>query len=264
MPTKPFQERRLVLASPTEKAVSSPERLPGMADSLVKLIDHAVLQPTQTDHDVRTACQLCDALGTASICVKPSHVVLAAEELSNSNVHVGTVIGFPHGGTSTAAKLAETQAACAQGAQEVDMVVNVGKVLSGDWDYVQSDIDAVVASARTAGAITKVIFETGLLPDDETKIRLCKICESVGAAFVKTSTGFGFVKNASGQLISTGATRHDIQLMRTHCSEQVGVKASGGIRTIEDAHTFVTLGATRLGTSGTQEIAAGETNAAAY
>ena len=235
-----------------------------MPGSLVNLIDHAVLQPTQTDHDVRAACQLCDTLGTASICVKPSHVPLAAEELSNSNVLVGTVIGFPHGGTSTAAKLAETQAACGQGAQEVDMVVNLGKVLSEDWDFVRSDIDAVVTAARSAGAITKVIFETGLLPDDETKIRLCKICESVGAAFVKTSTGFGFVKNASGQLVSTGATRGDIQLMRTHCSEQVGVKASGGIRTIEDAQTFVDLGATRLGTSGTQAIAAGETNATAY
>ena len=144
------------------------------------------------------------------------------------------------------------------------MVVNVGKVLSGDWASVESDIDAVVTAARSAGVITKVIFETGLLPDDETKIRLCKICEAVGAAFVKTSTGFGFVKNASGQLVSTGATRDDIQLMRAHCSDEMGVKASGGIRTIEDAQTFVDLGATRLGTSGTQDIASGETNTAAY
>ena len=137
------------------------------------------------------------------------------------------------------------------------MVVNVGRVLSFDWDYVCHDIQAVVETAAKADAITKVIFETGLLPDDALKIRLCEISEQAGAAFVKTSTGFGFVKDANGNLVSTGATEHDIQLMRQHCSDKVAVKASGGIRTYADAQRFVELGATRLGTSGTKAIAAG-------
>jgi deoxyribose-phosphate aldolase len=222
------------------------------------LIDHAVLHPTQTDDDVRKACTLCHELGVASVCVKPSHVPLAVECLRNSTVMVSTVIGFPHGGTSIETKVAETHWACEQGAKEVDMVANVGKVLSGDWDCVERDIRAVVDTAKSHGVITKVIFETGLLPNDEVKIRLCKISEAAGAAFVKTSTGFGFVKGADGNLTATGATEHDIQLMRANCGPGVQVKASGGIRSYDDAKKFVALGATRLGTSGTKEIAAGE------
>jgi deoxyribose-phosphate aldolase len=229
-----------------------------LSPSVVKLIDHAVLQPTQTDDHVRVACALCAELGTASVCVKPSHVPLAAECLRGSTVLVSTVIGFPHGGTTTETKVAETELACRQGAREVDMVVNIGKVLSGDWAYVERDIRAVVEAARRAGAITKVIFETGLLPNDDVKIRLCKISESAGAAFVKTSTGFGYVKQASGALAATGATESDVRLMRANCSPSVEVKASGGIRNYDDARRFVELGATRLGTSGTKEIAAGE------
>ncbi len=229
-----------------------------MPQSIVKLIDHAVLHPTQTDDDVRAACKLCVELGVASVCVKPSHVPLAAECLKGSQVLVSTVVGFPHGGTSTEAKVVETQVACRQGAREVDMVANIGKALSGDWAYVQQDIRAVVDAARAAGAITKVIFETGLLPNDEVKIRLCQASEAAGAAFVKTSTGFGFVKKSDGSMVSTGATEHDVQLMRATCSDKVQVKASGGMRSYEDARRMVELGATRLGTSGTKEIATGE------
>jgi deoxyribose-phosphate aldolase len=232
-------------------------------DSLVKLIDHAVLQPTQTDDDVRAACTMCAELGVASVCVKPSHVSLAAECLRRSSVLVSTVIGFPHGGTTTEAKVAETELACRQGAREVDMVVNVGKALSGDWSFVERDIRAVVDAARRAEAITKVIFETGLLPDDETKVRLCQISEAAGAAFVKTSTGFGFIKRSDGMMVATGATEHDVRLMREHCGPGVQIKASGGIRGYDDARRFVELGATRLGTSSTKEIAAGEGGAKA-
>lgn len=235
-----------------------------MSKPIVSLIDHAVLHPTQTDDDVRAACELCDRVGVASICVKPSHVPLAAELLKGSAVKVSTVIGFPHGGTTTKAKATETLEACQQGAVEVDMVVNVGKALAGDWDYVLADIKAVVDVARQAGTITKVIFETGLLPDDATKQKLCELSEQAGAAFVKTSTGFGFVKDDSGALQSTGATEHDIRLMRAACSDKVQVKASGGIRSYEDAVKLVALGATRLGTSGTEAIAAGEENKADY
>ena len=217
--------------------------------------------PTQTDDDLRAACQMCAELGVASVCVKPSMVPLAAELLIGSNTVPSTVIGFPHGGTSTETKVRETEVACAAGAKEVDMVVNVGRVLAEDWDYVAADIRAVVEAAKAGGAITKVIFETGLLPDDALKIRLCEICEQAGAAFVKTSTGFGFVKNDDGNLASTGATEHDIALMREHCSDAVAVKASGGIRSYADAVRLVELGATRLGTSGTKAIAEGEQGA---
>ena len=226
--------------------------------SVVSLIDHAVLHPTQTDVDLRTACAMCAKLGVASVCVKPSMVPLAAELLAGSKTVPSTVIGFPHGGTSTECKVRETEVACAQGAREVDMVVNVGRVLAEDWEYVASDIRGVNESAATAGVITKVIFEMGLLPSDDLKQRLCAICEQVGVAFVKTSTGFGFVKDANGALVSTGATEHDVRLMRKHCSDKVQVKASGGIRSYADAQRFVALGATRLGTSGTQAIAQGE------
>lgn len=232
-----------------------------MPQLVVKLIDHAVLHPTQTDDDVRAACALCAELGVASVCVKPSHVALAAECLRGSSVLVSTVIGFPHGGTTTETKVAETDLACRQGAREVDMVVNVGKLLSGDWAYVQRDIRAVVDEARRHGAITKVIFETGLLPSDETKVQLCQISEAAGAAFVKTSTGFGYVKREDGTLVATGATEHDVRLMRASCGSAVEVKASGGIRSYDDARRFVALGATRLGTGGTKEIAAGERGA---
>jgi len=230
--------------------------------SIVALIDHAVLQPTQTDADLRAACELCVRVGTASVCIKPSMVALAAELLASSSVVPSTVIGFPHGGTTTAAKFCETEIACRDGAREVDMVVNIGRALAEDWQYVLDDIRAVVEAASASGAITKVIFETGLLPSDAIKIRLCELSEEAGAAFVKTSTGFGMVKGEGGSLVATGATEHDIKLMRAHCGPNVQVKASGGIRSYADAQKFVNLGATRLGTSATEAIAAGAQSAA--
>jgi deoxyribose-phosphate aldolase len=194
-----------------------------LSPSVVKRIDHAVLQPTHTDDDVRRACALCVELGTASVCVKPCHVPLAA---------------LPHGSNATETKVAEVELACRQGAREVDMVANIAHALSGNWQLVEAEIRTVVQTARRAGAITKVILETGLLPDDETKIRLCKISE-----------------------VATGATEHDIRLMRANCGPAVQVKASGGIRSYDAARRFVELGATRLGTSATQEIAAAERGA---
>lgn len=225
--------------------------------NVVSLIDHAVLSPTQTSADVRSACEMAVRLGIASVCVKPSYVALTTELLADSKVLPSTVIGFPHGGTSRAAKVAETMRACEQGAKEVDMVVNIGRVLDGDWTYVGDDIASVAAAAKRSGAITKVIFETGLLPNDDIKRKLCELSEAAGAAFVKTSTGFGFVKDASGALVSTGATVADITLMRATCSPAVQVKASGGIRSYDDAIRMVEAGATRLGTSATEAIAKG-------
>lgn len=230
--------------------------------SIVAMIDHAVLQPTQTDDDLRAACRLCVDVGTASVCVKPSMVVLAAELLAGSRVAPSTVIGFPHGGTTTGTKVRETEIACRDGAREVDMVVNIGRALAGDWAFLLADIQAVREAAAAGGAITKVIFETGLLPSDDVKIRLCELCQQAGVAFVKTSTGFGMVKDAGG-MRATGATEHDIRLMRAHTKPPVDVKASGGIRSFADAQHFVALGATRLGTSATEAIAAGERGRAA-
>ena len=225
--------------------------------SIVSFIDHAVLQPTQTVNDLRDACALCVELGVASVCVKPSLVALASELLADSNVPASTVIGFPHGGTSTGAKARETEIACREGAREVDMVINVGQALAEDWQYVMDDIRAVVEAAGAADALTKVILETGLLPNDSIKQKLCELCEQAGAAFVKTSTGFGMVKDAAGALRSTGATEHDVRLMRATCSDGVQIKASGGIRSYADAQKFVELGATRRGTSATRAIAEG-------
>ena len=155
-------------------------------------------------------------------------------------------------------KLRRHTSLVSKGAVEVDMVANLGKVLSGDWKLVEADIRAVVEAARSHGAITKVIFECGLLPNDEVKIRLCQVSEAAGAAFVKTSTGYGFMKQADGTLAVTGATEHDVKLMRATCSPAVQVKAAGGMRSYADALRFVELGATRFGTSSTKIIAAGE------
>ncbi|MBN1854996.1 MAG: deoxyribose-phosphate aldolase [Pirellulales bacterium] len=226
-----------------------------MNPSIVSFLDHSVLKPTQTADAVRAGCELCRRIVTASICVKPTHVRLARELLAGSPVAVSTVIGFPHGGSTSAAKVAESHAACSDGATELDMVVNITRVLEGAWQDVEADIRAVVNAATEHGALVKVIFETGLLPNDATKIRLCQISENAGAAFVKTSTGFGYVTNEQGHLVPTGATEHDVRLMRANCTSAVGVKASGGIRSYQDAKRFVDLGATRLGTSSTEAIA---------
>ena len=223
-----------------------------MSDSIAQYIDHAVLHPTQTHEDLEAACKLCDQFGVASICVKPSMVARAAELLADSSVKVSTVIGFPHGGTSTAAKAAEAEQVCQDGAVELDMVVNIGRALAEDYAFVEEDIRQVVAVAAKHQAIVKVIFETGLLQNDKQKIELCGCSERAGADFVKTSTGFGFVKSADGSLQSTGATRDDIRLMRKHFSR--GVKASGGIRSLADAQAFIDLGASRLGTSSTESL----------
>ena len=225
-----------------------------MSDSIAQYIDHAVLHPTQTDKDLRAACEICSQYETASICVKPYMVMLAAEYLSDSEVKISTVISFPHGSCETAVKAMEARQACLDGAVELDMVANIGQVLEGNWTDVEADIGAVVAVASEHGAIVKVIFETGLLSTEQQKIELCKCSERAGAAFVKTSTGFGFVKDSNGGLRSTGATFEDIHLMRANCSDKVGVKASGGIRTLADARRFIELGATRLGTSGTKSL----------
>jgi deoxyribose-phosphate aldolase len=229
-----------------------------MSSSIARLLDHAILHPTLTDAQLRAGCEIARRFQVASICIKPYAVPLAAEMLSGSSVAVCTVIGFPHGSPATETKRFEALLACRQGAAELDMVVNVGKVLSHDWTYVEADIRAVVNVAHEHGALAKVIFENEYLPTDDLKIELCRICSRARADFVKTSTGFGFVSRASGGFNAIGATDHDLRLMRAHTDPQVGLKASGGIRSYEDAMRVVQLGATRIGTSATAAIVAGQ------
>ena len=229
--------------------------------SIAKLIDHSLLHPTLTDDQLRAGCRLAREHGVASVCVKPCHVQEAAELLAGSDVALGTVIGFPHGCHATEIKVRESELACQQGATELDMVCNTGKVLSGEWDYVEADIRAVVDTAHRLGAVTKVIFENDFLPSNDYKVRLCKICEKVGAEYVKTSTGFGFTKQPDGSYNYRGATEADVALMRASCSEKVKVKAAGGVRTYEQAARMRELGVDRIGATATEAIVAGETQA---
>jgi deoxyribose-phosphate aldolase len=231
--------------------------------SIARLIDHSLLGPTLSDAELRAGCELARRHGVAAVCIKPYAVRLAAELLAGSGVAVCTVIGFPHGGHCTEIKVAEAELACRQGATELDMVVNVGKVLSGDWAYVEADIRAVVDAAHGHGAITKVIFENDFLTSDDQKIRLCQICERAGAEFVKTSTGYGFVKQPGGDYNYRGATEHDVRLMRQHCSPKVQIKAAGCVRTYADAVKVRELGCTRIGASATEAIIAQERAAGA-
>jgi deoxyribose-phosphate aldolase len=254
LPSGAFMPKKL---NPIEICAASTLQIPGMKlhrDELAKMIDHALLQPTLTDAGLRDGCALAIRYGVASVCVKPYAVELAASILRGSGVAVGTVIGFPHGGNTTENKRRETEQACVEGAAEIDFVVNIGKVLSEDWSYVEEDIFAVCREAHGHGALAKVIFETTYLPVDALKIQLCQIAESANAEFVKTSTGFDFMKGADGRFQTVGATAHDLRLMRAACSEKVRVKASGGVRDLDGLLTVRALGAARCGTSATAQI----------
>lgn len=231
---------------------------------IAKMIDHSLLHPTMTDADLRDGCELARKYDVASVCVKPYAVSMAAALLTGTDrsrsgvlagaVLVGTVVGFPHGNSTTGIKVAETEQACRDGAVEIDMVVNIGKVLGKDWDYVQAEIRAVHDVCQTHGAILKVIFENDFLPDDTHKIRLCEICTTVGVEFVKTSTGYGFVKDSDGKYSYEGATVRDLQLMLDHIGPSVRVKAAGGIRTLDGLLTVKAMGVSRVGASATASI----------
>lgn len=202
-----------------------------------KMIDHTILKADATMEQVEALCGEAAEYGFASVCVNSSYVPFCSEMLADSDVSVCTVVGFPLGAMSTAAKVMETRQAILDGADEIDMVVHVGMIKSGDWDYVESDIQEVVDEAKDK-ALVKVIIETCLLTDEE-KVHVCQICKDAGADFVKTSTGFS----------SGGATVEDVALMRRTVGPDMGVKASGGVRTLQAAEAMVKAGATRLGTS---------------
>jgi deoxyribose-phosphate aldolase len=212
-------------------------------EQIAKMIDHSLLPPVLTDQDLEDGCRVALEYRVASVCIKPYYLKRCAEILAGSTVVPSTVIGFPHGSHATRVKLAETEAALADGGKELDMVVNLGKVLSRDWDYVRRDIQAVVQCAHQAGAKVKVIFENCYL-QDEHKIRLCEICGELRADWVKTSTGFG----------TGGATIDDLKLMRKHAPPHVQVKAAGGVRTLDALLEVRAVGCTRCGATRTREI----------
>jgi len=230
-------------------------------EDLAKMIDHSLLHPTMTDQELEDGCKLAARYQVASVCIKPYAVKRAAELLKNTGVAVGAVIGFPHGNSATEVKRYETQLACADGAQEIDMVINIGKALSGDWDYVERDIRAVCDEAHQHRARVKVIFENDYLAQggagltgDEFKIKLCQLCERAGADWVKTSSGYGFVKQPDGSYNYKGATAHDVALMRANVSPRVQVKAAGGVRDLDGLLRVRELGASRCGATATAAI----------
>jgi deoxyribose-phosphate aldolase len=210
---------------------------------IAKMFDHSMLQPVLMDAELEAGCRMAREYGVATVCIKPYAVKLAAGILAGSGVGVCTTIGFPHGGHVTSVKVFESDRAIDDGAKELDMVVNIGKVLGGDWAFVSKDIAEVVQAAHKRKALVKVIFENCFL-QDEHKIQLCKICGDVGADFVKTSTGYG----------DTGATDHDLELMRKHSPPKVQVKAAGGVKTYDRVLAVRALGVTRIGASVTKAI----------
>ena len=221
---------------------------------LAKMIDHSILNPVMTDDDLIRECAVANKYNVASVCVKPYAVKKAVELLKGSDVEVGCVIGFPHGNSSTAVKVFEAEQACNDGATEIDMVINIGKTLGGDWIYVEKEIKAVTDTCHQNRAIVKVIFETDYIKKEEDKIRLCEICTRAGADFVKTSTGYGFVKQPNGDYNYKGATIDDIKLMRKHSGPKVQVKCAGGVRTLDDLIKMKEAGATRSGATATEAM----------
>jgi deoxyribose-phosphate aldolase len=210
---------------------------------IAKRIDHSLLGPTLTDGDLEIGCRMAAAYNIASVCIKPAAVSLAARVLMGTDVRVGTTVGFPHGGTATKVKVFEARNAIDEGASELDIVINIGWALGGQWHQVRDDIAAVVKAAHEQNALVKVIFENCYLSPADI-VRLCKICGEVNADFVKTSTGYG----------SGGATHEDLKLMRDAAPAQVKLKAAGGVRTLDQAIAVARLGCDRIGASRTSEI----------
>ena len=225
---------------------------PSLRD-IAKMIDHSLLHPTTTEAQFDAGCALAARFAVATVCVKPCDVPRAVALLKDTDVLVCSVIGFPHGNSHTSIKVAETELAIREGACEIDMVVHAGKILGGDLRSVSDDVRAVNDACVAQGARLKVIFENDFLTDASI-IALCKICSEIGVAFVKTSTGYGFVKQAGGDYNYLGATEHHLRLMRAHCAPSVQIKAAGGIRTLDELLRARAAGATRIGASATEAI----------
>jgi deoxyribose-phosphate aldolase len=213
------------------------------AKDIAKMIDHSLLRPELTEDEVRNGCKLAAEYDVATVCVKPCDVNAANEVLKGTDVLVTTVIGFPHGSNLTEVKVFEAKLAIQQGCKELDMVLNIGRLRSRQFDYVQADVKAVCDIAHASGVIVKVILENAYL-DDELKKIACELCEKAGADFVKTSTGFA----------PSGATVEDLKLMRAAVSSKVRVKAAGGVRTLGGAVAVREVGGVRFGATATKAI----------
>lgn len=223
---------------------------------IAALIDHAILQPTFTDAFIRTELEFAGSAGCAAVFTQPYVIATAVDVLKGTRTAVGAVVGFPQGGVASAMKVAETHHYCGLGATEVDMVVNVGKTLSGEWGCVEDDIALVKRASDSHGVALKVIFETDYIRDPGVLTRLCHVCSQIGVAYVKTSTGFAYTQRDDGQFRVDGARDSDIVLMRRESAPGVKVKAAGGIRTLSRLLRLHELGAARIGTSATRSILA--------
>jgi deoxyribose-phosphate aldolase len=212
-------------------------------EQVAKTIDHSILKPDFTYADVQAGAALALKYNTASYCIRPMDVPVAAKSLAGSTVNVCTVIGFPHGSTTSATKAFETADAVKNGAVEIDMVINVSALLSGDYSFVEQDIRGVVEVAHAAGASVKVIFETAFLSDEQI-VKACELTEKAGADYVKTSTGFA----------SAGATLHNVQLMKATVGDRLKVKSSGGVRTLDQLIDYMDAGVSRSGCSATEQV----------
>ena len=221
---------------------------------LAKMIDHSILHPTMTDEDLKRECEVAKKYDVASVCVKPYAVKQAVQLLKETDVLVGCVIGFPAGNSAIPVKVFETENACNDGAAEIDMVINIGKALQGDWDYIEKEIGAVTQKCHENGAIVKVIFETDYVTQKEDIVKLCEICTRVGADYVKTSTGFGFVKGDDGKYFYTGATISNLELMKKSVGPGVKVKAAGGVRSLDGLLAVQKTGCSRCGATATVAI----------
>jgi deoxyribose-phosphate aldolase len=224
------------------------------ANALAKYIDHALLQPDLTDSEFDSGCELAKRWGVATVCVKSADVRRAEDRTRGSGVAVCAVVGFPHANAPTEIIGLEAARALGCGATEIDLVVNLARVLSDDWAAVRAQIDTVNTATVGQGGLLKVIFETGLIRDRERKTRLCAVCRELNVAFVKTSTGFAFGRNVEGTMTSLGATIEDVRLLVEHAGPTCRVKASGGIRSLHDALAYIRAGAARLGTTSTERI----------
>ena len=210
---------------------------------IAKMIDHSLLNPTLTTRELEEGCALAIRYNVASVCIMPYALARCAELLRGTTVQASTTIGFPHGGHTTAIKLAEARQALSDGGQELDAVINIGKARSGDWQYVRDELTALAETVHGGGAKIKVIFENAY-HDDAAKIRLCEICGEIGADWVKTSTGYA----------PSGATLADLKLMRKHSPARVQVKAAGGIRDLDALLTVRAIGVSRVGATRTEAM----------
>jgi len=218
------------------------------------MIDQSALHPTMGIKDLEEHCLTAKKWHTASVCVKPCDVARAVALMAGSGIPVGCVVGFPAGNSTIEVKAFEAGTAIAQGAKEIDMVINIGRALDGEWNYVRKEIAELTSVCHRGGAIIKVIFETAYVSRKEDITTLCHICTEEGTDFMKTSTGYGFVKQADGSSKAIGATLEAVRIMRREAGVNVGVKAAGGIRTLDDVIAFRDAGCTRIGATATEDI----------